>query len=294
MGLKEEREEIKKIEELSFYDCEITRENNKKIPLVKINHKNVIFVEKMIAYNSMYGGTMNEEYYRKADKKLKDSLGLEEDEIKDIVIDIDNSNSTHINSDNMGRICIPRKIHKMQEAKSLKELLSDKEEEYELIKKIYEPNELTEKEIEDIKEKKGKDVKFKKNRNISFATKFCHYMTIKLTDTFNIEEQDKYSIYDSFLAKAIPLYIDYFSQKYENFKNFFTDKEYKDLFRTEKGYKILDLKIEKYADIGERYRKYQEIIDYIIDYASKIENDGYKISRNGFDHLLWYYYKGKI
>lgn len=36
------------------------------------------------------------------------------------------------------------------------------------------------------------------------------------------------------------------------------------------------------------YREYSEIIDKILD------KSGNKISRNGFDHLLWYYYKGRL
>ena len=66
------------------------------------------------------------------------------------------------------------------------------------------------------------------------------------------KEQDNYSIYDSVLRKAIPQYAEYY------------------------GLKIRDL-----SD----YCEYQRTIDEIIKKSNS------KISRNGFDHLLWYCYK---
>ena len=40
------------------------------------------------------------------------------------------------------------------------------------------------------------------------------------------------------------------------------------------------------------YAKYQDIIKTILDNAEK--ESGIRISRNGFDHLIWYYYKGRM
>lgn len=91
-------------------------------------------------------------------------------------------------------------------------------------------------------------------RNISFASKFCHYLCFWLFE--NEPEADNYSIYDSFVRNKLPDYSNY--------------------------YKI-DLngkQLDNYAD-------YRLIIDQIL------EKSGNKISRNGFDHLLWYYYKAK-
>ena len=68
-------------------------------------------------------------------------------------------------------------------------------------------------------------------------------------------EQDNYSIYDDVLKKILPRYIKYYE-------------------------------IPK-RDIGD-YREYRKTVDEIIKKA------GAGISRNGFDHLLWYYYKGRI
>ncbi len=66
------------------------------------------------------------------------------------------------------------------------------------------------------------------------------------------KEQDNYSIYDSVIRKALPQYMEY--------------------------YKVADRNLNDYIE-------YQRTIDEII----KKSKSG--ISRNGFDHLLWYCYK---
>lgn len=68
-------------------------------------------------------------------------------------------------------------------------------------------------------------------------------------------EQDNYSIYDNIVKKALPSYVDYYKLTLRNLDD---------------------------------YDAYQKTIDEIIA-ASHSE-----ISRNGFDHLLWYYFKGRI
>lgn len=70
-----------------------------------------------------------------------------------------------------------------------------------------------------------------------------------------LSEQDNYSIYDNIVKKALPLYADYYK-----------------------------LTLRSLDDYG----AYQKAIDDIIAKS----NSG--ISRNGFDHLLWYYFKGRI
>ena len=44
-------------------------------------------------------------------------------------------------------------------------------------------------------------------------------------------------------------------------------------------------------DYENNYANYISYIDEIRDKASK--KYGHKISRNGFDHLIWYYHKGR-
>lgn len=98
----------------------------------------------------------------------------------------------------------------------------------------------------------------KKGReNYSFATKFCHFVCYYL---FDDENKDNYSIYDSVVHRAIKKYITY--------------------------YKI-DIKGKSISD----YRDFLSIIDEIRENAYK--ETGCLISRNGLDHLLWFYYRGR-
>lgn len=96
-------------------------------------------------------------------------------------------------------------------------------------------------------------------KNFSFATKFCHYMCFYLFK--GKKEQDNFSIYDGVLANALPKYCEKYNIEFEQ-------KEFKD-----------------------NYNIYLEIIDRIRNKAQK--EYGEKISRNGFDHLIWYFHKGR-
>ena len=112
----------------------------------------------------------------------------------------------------------------------------------------------------DILSEKTKDEK-RGRRNISFASKFCHYACFYI---FRDEDaQDNFSIYDRVIAEMLPKYLDCYCQ-------------------------LSDLR----KDIGriiknKDYRGYSDAIDAIIEASRQ------KISRNGFDHLVWYYNKGK-
>jgi len=90
--------------------------------------------------------------------------------------------------------------------------------------------------------------------NPSFASKFCHYACFYLFE--GTEYQDNYSIYDNILKTVLPYYL-----KFYGIKRHYT--------------------LTKYQD-------YRAAIDSIRSAA------GNAISRNGFDHLLWYYHKGRI
>lgn len=89
--------------------------------------------------------------------------------------------------------------------------------------------------------------------NPSFASKFCHYACFYVFE--GTEYQDNYSIYDGILKAVLPMYLGY--------------------FRIEQEYDLSD------------YRDYRMAVDAIR------EASGIEISRNGFDHLLWYYHKGR-
>lgn len=91
-------------------------------------------------------------------------------------------------------------------------------------------------------------------RNYSFATKFCHDTAFYLFE--DEVEQDNFSKYDNVVARNIGKYADYYKIKNPN-------------------------------DIGCNYKSFITLVDAII------KKSGNKISRNGFDHLLWYMNKAR-
>jgi len=94
--------------------------------------------------------------------------------------------------------------------------------------------------------------------NYSFATKFCHFMCYYL---FDDEAKDNYSIFDSVMNFAIKKYITYYN----------IDVKGKDL---------------------QNYEDFIAIIDKVRECA--YNENGDMISRNGLDHLLWFYYRGRM
>ncbi len=96
--------------------------------------------------------------------------------------------------------------------------------------------------------------------NYSFATKFCHYACFYLFS--GSSEQDNFSIYDSVMEKALIKYIE----------------------RYKLNYKQSDFKT---------YSSFLNAISDVISESIKIDK-GESVSRNGLDHLLWYYYKGRL
>lgn len=99
-----------------------------------------------------------------------------------------------------------------------------------------------------------KDSKHYARKNYSFASKFCHYAAFYAFE--NEEEQDNFSIYDSVVAKNIKPYAKYYGLKVS-------------------------------PNIGSDYEAFISLVDAII------EKSGNEISRNGFDHLLWYFHKAR-
>lgn len=99
-----------------------------------------------------------------------------------------------------------------------------------------------------------KEERMKPRQNLSFASKFCHYACMYIFK--GVEEQDNFSIYDSVVCTNIPKYAMYYH------------------ISLPKNYKLL-------------YKDYIATIDKIIDAS------GNQISRNGFDHLIWYFHKAK-
>lgn len=244
----------------------------KTINIVKLTQENVYKVEAMIATDSDYKETElgnSGISYKKDGKTIKyigsskywfkqleeiifsnkgtSSSGKSYAEILEyLIISIDNENSTHLNSDKVGRELVKKRLTELSKDKLI-ELLKNDNKKYELINLIQTPKEKNEK------------------NHFSFATKFCHYACINLFNNEEYEEYvDSYSIYDSVLKNALPYYIQRYLKKEVDVKEY--DKDH-------------------------NYKKYIEYIDEIRDAAEK--ENGAKISRNGFDHLIWYYHKGK-
>lgn len=91
--------------------------------------------------------------------------------------------------------------------------------------------------------------------NVSFASKFCHYACYYLFE--GQDYQDNYSIYDYIVRTVLPWYLSYY-------------------------------KIERNFNL-EKYEEYRIAVDTIRKHSSTNP-----ISRNGFDHLLWYFHKGRL
>ena len=91
--------------------------------------------------------------------------------------------------------------------------------------------------------------------NVSFGSKFCHYACYYLFE--GQDYQDNYSIYDYIVRTVLPWYLSYY-------------------------------KIEEKYDL-EKYDEYRMAVDKIRERSSCSP-----ISRNGFDHLLWYFHKGRL
>ena len=94
----------------------------------------------------------------------------------------------------------------------------------------------------------------------SYASKLCHNLCIELLQGTPYE--DGYCKYDTVLEKALPLY-----------------------------YKEYCGKIIKPSNYRKQYSAYIKYVDEIRQAAQECY-DGKIISRNGFDHLIWYFHKG--
>lgn len=106
------------------------------------------------------------------------------------------------------------------------------------------------------KETNPGDNKHHSRINTSFASKFCHYACLYLFE--GQPEQDNYSIYDNVIREVLPLYAAKYGIRFGNLRD---------------------------------YKEYCRVVDAIRESASR--ETGSKLSRNGFDHLLWYFHKGR-
>lgn len=240
----------------------------KQDTLPEISHRNVVLAEAMIANDSDY--ILSGDVCAKPDGKykgstaywmhtLKDALDHNSNDTKikkiitEAVLAVDRENSTHLAADSLGPSVITERIYLKRHA--LVDILKDRSKGFRF--------------IEDLSAKTGDSNILKGGKtyhpreNYSFATKFCHYACLFFFD--NDKERvfrDNYSIYDRVVAKALPDYL----------------KAYNILKADKRPYKEADFKH------ASSYALFSELIDCLRDD---------KVSRNGFDHLLWYYHKAR-
>ena len=215
--------------------------------LVRITANNVARAEAMFRTDSSYANSINPSIDTSSAhtimrlKRFLDEGRRNREEYKEliriIVERIDNENSTHLNSDGIGRDVITERISRIPKKKLIEYLRYPEKTHFKLISIIARKTE-------------PKNKKYRGKRNLSFASKFCHYLCLFLFE--GETEQDNYPIYDSVIKRNLPKYVKYY------------------------GLEERDL---------DDYAEYRETIDEVIAAS------GGGISRNGFDHLLWYYHK---
>ena len=243
------------------------------VTLVELSAENVAKVEAMIHTDSKYRLSLGNNYEDKEyspywitqlGKLLREEPAdcCYEKAICKIVDLLDKENGTHLTAD----ITEDKKTDASKVMKERIIKLIEKNKGNDILKFLKDPNANTNRtDLIEILSKPTTEINSKKpRRHLSFASKFCHYACFYI---FKGEDaQDNFSIYDKFVLEALPYYLDYYKEK----------KKIDD---------SIDLKKEK-GDSHYKYDDFQTAIRAVIK-ASDCE-----ISRNGFDHLLWYYFKG--
>lgn len=258
----------------NFIDNEL--KESKKYNLTKTDNLLDLMVDNVAKVEAMI---RNDSTYRKASSKLSAPNGKYKGSTAYWIAQFDSFVKTCSNNDEINKtteyINLIRNIIEAIDRENITHLNSDKvgideltervclHNLSELIKLLKNPSPeyLLIKELSSLTYPTSKSIKgynYKARENFSFATKFCHYMAFYLFA--GTKEADNFSIYDNVLDKAIRFY---------------------------KDDTISGNKHQKKIKFEGNYSLYISFIDSIIS------NVGNHISRNGFDHLLWYYYKGE-
>lgn len=256
----------RKMAEKYFLETDTTTEGEKVVQLTK---RNVAKAEAMIASNSTYKKSADptckpEEgkykgstaYWVKSfDNYVNNGDGTYsyQDIIENIVKAVDRENSTHLNADEEGYAEITRRIHDHDPSNLISLLKNPTPAAGPKYVLIDELSKPVQSEVT-----KNEETIIKSRSNFSFATKFCHYMAFYLFD--GKRSRDNFSIYDGIMEKAIRKHAEQLGVDIPNDMKSF------------KGH----------------YVEYMKTIDGVRDACKK---KGQNISRNGLDHLLWYYYK---
>ena len=291
MGLKEEQERA------NDYALETIEEN--KVKLVKLNLENVAKIEAILKIDSKYKNAGNEDVKKKIGTKFKEFIkkeneftptkganggsstywinklvdminnnqeestdGYSTDQVvKGIVCMIDKENSTHLNST---KKTDGEEKHEKKGRKNVTEIITKMVKTGRLKGLLEDPRSSNYKIINEIAQGNNE---LDEKTYYSFATKFCHYVCMHMFE--GTQKADNFAIFDKYVSKNLHEYYEYYV-----------------------GKKIE--KIQKPKDnFGEAYKKYIDIIDEIREAAQVKEGEQDKISRNGMDHLLWYFHKGE-
>lgn len=240
----------------------IEEEKFQNVTLAKLTRDNVAKVEAMIQNDSAYrrSSDVNEEprYNNKKDKEIYGgSSAYWMTQLKDYLLDEKKKSKPSYEE-------IIRKAVIAVDRENSTHLNTDNCGRDEIAKRIYSFDRtelikcLKDPDYEDMKLfreiSRKTSAEHRARTNPSFASKFCHYACFYIFE--GTEFQDNYSIYDGILKTVIPYY-------------------------------LARYKIDEKIDL-EDYKAYRKGVDMIREKA------GTKLSRNGFDHLLWYYHKGRI
>lgn len=173
------------------------------------------------------------------------------------VISIDRSNSTHLETTRNGRIKMAQRIIKC--CPNVRSLIRNLSRSFSVKDDSHLISYMIEKGLKSIKN--GKDMYY-----LSFASKFCSYASLFL----NVEVD--YSKYDDVVARSLPIYYQAYCGK--------------KVKKTE--FKVNHSANDKYQDRLDVYERYSAAIKEIID---SLDNDN-KLTRDEFDHIIWYGMKG--
>ena len=242
--------------------------------------KNVALIEFIIHNDSNYRALGDSEtdsisktidnYYNPKDPK----------KILKIVEIIDKQNSTHLASmgrghkgDNSGRVKTANYIATIPD---ITKRLENRD--FELV------NDIALNAIPPSKDFKGRYI-------FSFASKYCTYVARTLFR--NTKEADNFSIFDDVISKILP----YYAWTYLGDESFCRIKSKKrkskeGLSLSPEKERVSTIKHTFGAKNNGNYQGYCELIDKIRNAATMLFKDDKPISRKGFDHLLWYYFKG--
>ena len=252
------------IEKELFDAAKITFKRKGLLP--EISHENVVLAEAMIANDSDYilSGDVNASptdkykgstayWMTRLRQDLDNNARNLKETIFNAVLSVDRDNSTHISADGIGPVILTDRIYSKRH--SLIPILKDRKSGFKFVQF------LATKTSDGILKKEGKT--YYPRENYSFATKFCHYACMFFfANKEEREYRDNYSIYDNVVARALPDYLE--------------------------AYGLIKSNGNKYKEADFKNAESYELFSDLID---KLRNG--QVSRNGFDHLLWYYHKAR-